>query len=118
MGYLDIYFSLFASVSICMLIGVCIDDSVVLIQFYSTHRDTYENQTFALRKSLNEVGMVIIKTTIIIVFGVSVLLFSSFIEVRQNSGLLIGTFLFATMMTLFVLPIIIKVKKEVHISEK
>lgn len=112
MGYLGFYFSIVTSVSICMLIGVCIDDSVVLVQFFMKHRYLYTDINSALQESLNEVGSVIIKTTVIIVLGVSVLLFSSYREALQNSILLIITFLFANMLTLFFVPAVLAVNKK------
>jgi len=112
MGYLGFYFSIFASVSICMLIGVCIDDSVVLVQFFMKHRHQYSDIGSALQESLNEVGSVIIKTTVIIVLGVSVLLFSSYREALQNSVLLIITFLFANLLTIFFVPVVLNINRK------
>lgn len=113
MGYFNFYFSGIASISICMLIGVSIDDSVVLVQFYLKHSDQYSDMQSALQASLNEVGRVIIKTTLIIVLGTSVLLLSAYREVVQNSFLLILAFVLATLLTLFFIPAVLSnIKKE------
>ena len=111
MGYFNLDFSMFSSVFICMLIGVCIDDSVVLVQFFMTHRHQYPDNNAAMRESLNEAGSVIIKTTVIIVSGVCVLLFSSYREALYNSLLLIITFSFSTILTLFFVPAVFTVYK-------
>ncbi len=119
-GYLGFYFSLFASVYICMLIGVSIDDSVVLVQFFLTHKNQYKDTFTAMQESLNEVGSVIIRTTVIIISGVSVLLLSSYREAVQNTMLVIVCFSFATLLTLFFIPVVflINKKKKVSTNEK
>ncbi len=118
MGFFDFNFSILASVCLCMLIGVCIDDSVVLVQFHMKHKGDYANSVVAMGESLKEVGSVIVKTTVIIVLGVLVLLFSSHREVLQNSILLIITFLFATMLTLFFIPTMLVHNKKERVHEK
>ena len=120
MGYFNFHFSMFSSVFICMLIGVCIDDSVVLVQFFIKHRNQYADNNAAMRESLNEVGSVIIRTTVIIISGVCVLLFSSYRATLNNTFLLIITFSFSTMLTLFFVPVVFTVnkKKKVLKSEK
>lgn len=118
MGYLGFYFSIAASVSICMLIGVCVDDAVVLIQFYLTHNSRCDDKNQAIQYTLHEVGTVIIRTTVIIVVSVSVLLFSSYLFMVQAGALMIAAFVLSTLLTLYVVPkmlLIIKHKKRLKV---
>jgi len=111
MGYFGFRFSVTASVSICMLIGVCVDDAVVLVQFFLNHQSRFSASDRALHSVFHEVGSVIIRTTVIIAAGSSVLLFSSYLFLIQTSALMIVSFIISTLLTLFIIPpILVKVR--------
>jgi len=107
MGICNLGFVTTSILIFCCLIGVAVDDAVFLVQFYLVHGKG-KNTGIAVMSALKNSGRVIIRTTVIIVAGLAVLLFGSWYVMVWHVLLLIVGLSFATAVTLFVIPVLLR----------
>jgi len=95
-----------AIMSICLaaLMGVAMDDSVLFVLFYRRHLAKHGTAVDAATETLGRHGTVIIRTSVIIVMGLSVLLFSRYVPMVRNGLLMMSGFVVSTFGALFAIP--------------
>ncbi len=106
MGWLRIPLTHPTSISIAAIMGVSVDDVIYFILFFKDQlkNDSYEN---AIKKTRRGAGIAIVQTTTIIVFGLSVFLFSSFSTITQCGLLMALSFVLCMLVTLILIPEVI-----------
>ena len=91
-----------------IMIGIAMDDTIHLIHKYKL----YKSQGFSVIESMDKatlfVGRALLTTTITLVFGFSVLMFSKLINMQEFGFLCAITILFALIADGIILPALIK----------
>lgn len=106
MGWFRIPLTHPTSVSIAAIMGVSVDDVIYFILFFKDQlkNDSYEN---AIKNARRGAGIAIVQTTIILVIGLSVFLFSSFSTITQCGLLMALSLVLCMLVTLILIPEII-----------
>lgn len=116
MGWLNIPLDPPIAISLAAVLGVSVDDVIYFLVFLKQQLKSAPPLE-ALALTLQKAGVGIFHTTIIIVVGVGVLLFSTMLSVVY-SGLLTGvTLSFCTLVTLIVVPAAVRTLIYPNISE-
>ena len=107
MYVLGIEFKLTTAILFTVAFGIAVDDSIHFMTRLRQELVTGKNLIYALKRTFLETGEAIIQTTLILVAGFSMLIFSQF-GVTHYTGLLIASALiFALLADLFLLPILL-----------
>ncbi len=85
-GYLGVFLDQSAVVVFAMTMGLAVDDAIHVMSRYLTFKQSGASTKTAIRHAMNESGRAVLFTSIVLVFGFSVLCFGSFTTV-VNVGL-------------------------------
>lgn len=121
MFILGIDFKLTTAILFTVAFGIAVDDSIHFMTRLRKELNLGKNLIYGLKRTFLETGEAIIQTTIILVAGFGLLIFSQF-GVTHFTGLLIASALvFALLADLFLLPLLLlpmKKKWEVKFSKR
>lgn len=107
MYFLGIEFKLTTAILFTVAFGIAVDDSIHFMTRLRKELQTGKNLIYGLKRTFIETGEAIIQTTIILVAGFGLLIFSQF-GVTHFTGLLIAaSLIFALLADLFLLPILL-----------
>lgn len=107
MYLLGIEFKLTTAILFTVAFGIAVDDSIHFMTRLRTELISGKNLIYGLKRTFLETGEAIIQTTVILVAGFGLLIFSQF-GVTHFTGLLIASALiFALLADLFLLPILL-----------
>ena len=107
MYVLGIEFKLTTAILFTVAFGIAVDDSIHFMTRLRKELQTGKNLIYGLKRTFLETGGAIIQTTIILVAGFGLLIFSQF-GVTHYTGLLIAAALiFALLADLFLLPLLL-----------
>lgn len=113
MYLLGIEFKLTTSILFTVAFGIAVDDSIHFMTKLKTELDRGKNLLYAIKRTFLEAGKAIILTSVILVAGFGLLIFSQF-GVTHFTGLLISfTLVFALLADLFLLPLLLFPLKKV-----
>ena len=113
MYFLGVEFKLTTAILFTVAFGIAVDDSIHFMTRLQMEAGKGKSLFYALKRTILETGKALIWTTVILVAGFSLFLFSKF-GVTYYSGLLIGTTLiFALMADLILLPVLLLPMKKV-----
>ena len=99
-----------AVLALTIAFGIAIDDSIHFVTRYQVHRHRGLDVESSLRRSIEEIGSVMLLTTILLSAGLLVTLVSPFDPVRLFGSMLILTFIAALPADLLVLPALMRQK--------
>jgi hypothetical protein len=107
MYLLGIEFKLTTAILFTVAFGIAVDDSIHFMTRLRKELMSGKNLIYGLKRTFLETGEAIIQTTVILVAGFGLLIFSQF-GVTHYTGLLIAAALvFALLADLFLLPILL-----------
>jgi predicted RND superfamily exporter protein len=113
MYFLGVEFKLTTAILFTVAFGIAVDDSIHFMTRLKMELSLGKNLLYALKRTFLETGKAIVLTTLILVSGFAVLIFSRF-GVTHYTGLLISSALvFALLADLFLLPVILLPMKKV-----
>ena len=113
MYVLGVEFKLTTAILFTVAFGIAVDDSIHFMTRLWMEMSKGKSLFYALKRTFLETGKALIWTTVILVAGFSLFLFSSF-GVTYYSGLLIGaTLIFALVADLILLPVLLFPMKKV-----
>jgi hydrophobe/amphiphile efflux-3 (HAE3) family protein len=108
LGYFQIPLDAPTAIIFGISYGIVVDDTIHFLSRFKIERDKGVNQEAALKRTFHETGKAIFMTTLILVLGFSVLMFSS-LQATFNVGLLIGiTLLSAVFADVYLLPLMLR----------
>lgn len=112
MGFLGIEMKLTTAILFTVAFGIAVDDSIHFMSKLKIELDKGSTWIYAIKRTFLETGKAIILTSVILVSGFSILMFSQF-GVTYYSGLLISMALvFAVLADLILLPVLLIQMKE------
>ena len=102
-GWLNVPMSPDISVSLAVVLGVSVDDVIYFLVFF---RKAIRNKQTrrAVQVTMRYAGLAIVQTTVVIVAGLGVLVFSTILTVAHSGVLAACTLSFCTIVTLLVTP--------------
>lgn len=113
MYFLGVEFKLTTAILFTVAFGIAVDDSIHFMTRLKMELSNGKNLLYALKRTFLETGKAIVLTTLILVSGFAVLIFSRF-GVTHYTGLLISSALvFALLADLILLPVILLPMKKV-----
>jgi predicted RND superfamily exporter protein len=104
MGYAGIPQSVLVSICVTTLMGVAMDDSLLFVLFYRNNLLRYSDSRLAASETLRQNGSVIVRTSVILILGLTVLLFSRYVPMVENALLMMGGLVVSTVGALTVVP--------------
>lgn len=104
MGYLNIPLDMPKAVLAAIAIGIGVDDTIHMLKTMRHHLQKGESITAALSASHHQAGLAIVYTSIALILGFSVLLFSEFVPVFYLGLLVALTMISTTASALLLLP--------------
>jgi uncharacterized protein len=107
MGWFSFPFNLVSNAAIATAMGVSVDDAIYYLLYYE-RRKVKLGVNGALKAARENTGTAIVQTTVIINACLMVLLFSTYRSVMQAGIMIILGFTAATLVTLFVVPKLIR----------
>ena len=108
MGWTGISLVSYQSLAIAVILGVSVDDVIYFMIFFRQQLMKGQNNTEALKGTVEKAGVPIVQTTVVLAIGFSVMLFSVYTAVADTGLLTIFTLFFATLVTLTVIPTLLK----------
>lgn len=108
MGWTGISLVSYQSLAIAVILGVSVDDVIYFMIFFRQQLMQGQSNTEALKGTIHKAGVPIIQTTVVLAIGFSVMLFSVYTAVSDTGLLTIFTLFFATLVTLTVIPTLLK----------
>ena len=108
LGWTGISLVSYQSLAIAVILGVSVDDVIYFMIFCRQQLMKGDDNTAALKGTVEKAGVPIIQTTVVLAIGFSVMLFSVYTAVSDTGLLTIFTLFFATLVTLTVIPTLLK----------
>lgn len=96
--------------------GIAIDDTVHFLSRFSDARAHGQTSAQAVASATKSAGQVMVLTTLLLTFGLSVTLFSDFTPIRLFGGMMIVTLWAALLIDLLLLPALLTWKRAAHVS--
>lgn len=117
MWILGIEFKLTTAILFTVAFGIAVDDTIHFMSKLKIELSKGKNLLYAIKRTFIEAGMAIVLTSIILVAGFGLLIFSQF-GVTHFTGLLISfSLVFALLADLFLLPVLLLPLKKVWDSK-
>lgn len=107
MGYFDIPLDIAKALLAALAIGIGVDDTIHMLKTLRHNIIKGLNLRAAMVASHNEAGVAIVYTSLALVFGFSVLLFSKFVPIMYLGLLVTATMIVTTISALLLLPSVI-----------
>jgi uncharacterized protein len=107
MYFLDIDLKLTTAIIFTVAFGIAVDDTIHFMAKFKIELEKGKSRLYAIKRTFLETGKAIVLTTVVLVFGFSILTFSEF-GVTFYSGFLISfSLLFALLADLVLLPVLL-----------
>jgi hypothetical protein len=90
-------------------LGIAVDDSIHFLTRYKEEALLADNNEEVIQKTMFGTGRAIIFTSVLIILGVSPLIFSEFVAIIHYSILTSVTMLTALLADIFLLPVLLKI---------
>ncbi len=105
-----------AVLALTISFGVAIDDTVHFLSRFSDAKVTGQTSEQAVVTATKSAGQVMVLTTLLLTFGLSVTLFSDFTPIRLFGAMMIVTLWAALLIDLLLLPALLTWKRTAHAS--
>lgn len=104
MGWLDVELDVATVLIAAISLGIAIDDTIHLIHAYLAHQKTGESVPESLAIALHHVGRPLVFTSVVLIGGFSIMMFSSFLPIFYFGVFVSLNMLFALLYDLILLP--------------